>query len=264
MSRTFMRHTSLRWAATIVAASVIFGFAATNVMLQSDTRSGASRQGADDASMIAHADQILPDYSIDDWRNYSEHVVLAKATVSAKSSPSAEDQRNGEGVFLREITFTVKQTLWSNPAARGAAPKEFSVVYDGWHFGEGKPTVPFHIENTVDIQVGQQYLVPLTYFESDATNYKPLAPSSILPVSAGVVGVGGKYFNPAPTEALSKVNPRNRLSKLAVGEAIQALNADAPSLPTEFFDLPPVQRYAAVLAARADNGPVHEWSEEGS
>lgn len=183
-----------------------------------------------------HADDRLPSESLSDWVSYSDEVVLATVASEVEVRQPGDVNAAGEGITSRSLTFSLNRSLWS----RTGAPRvqaTFQMVHDGWIFRKGSNRGDYQTGD-VRFMVGNSYLLALTSYPE------------------GWGTVGSAAFG--TTDRSGRVTPGNwsnaALSRL-VGkspEEVAGLLRVTPPDPiaARHFDLPAVQRFAAVVKER--------------
>jgi hypothetical protein len=195
--------------------------------------------------IIAQSDQLLPSGSLTDWSSFADHLAVVTVTGERRLAPSADEVAAGEGYIPRVITLRIDSVLWSRTNAP-QVPKAFETDLDGWSF-KGSAETPLRVEGEPMMTVGQQYVMPIVYLQQSKTvevpGWSPLAPDSIIPYQAGVLGQGDS-LSAKQTEADT---PRAQFTGRSAGDLSAALAHTAPyPAAAAGMSLPPDERARLV------------------
>ncbi|MGH3384356.1 MAG: hypothetical protein ACRDO1_07250 [Nocardioidaceae bacterium] len=151
------------------------------------------------AIVIAHGSDRLPNQTASDWVTYADHVVVVTPRSEKPMRPSKEEVDRGEGLILREVTFSVDDVLWSRPGADQAAPDTFAWTAYGWQFTDGdlSKKVKMAGEGEPRIEGGHQYVMAIEWQEARCSpgdvvpaQWRGLGADSTLPYDGNVIGQG--------------------------------------------------------------------------
>jgi hypothetical protein len=195
------------------------GFSVTSVALSSDDDRGRDVE----ASGVT----LLPDESLADWVTYADAVVTVQAVSERKLAESAEESAAGEGLSVRMVTLQVDKVLW---AAEGSdpIPTTFEIPHGGWIF-HGKEEARLLLEDSVALELGHTFVVPIYLDESFDNEWQALSPRTIIPFDSERVGKGADEDASrfaAASEATRVQSLAPGLSKADVQRRLSSVKAD--------------------------------------
>ena len=135
-----------------------------------------------------------PNLTASEIVTFADHVVVAEVTDDNSLPVPKEDVDRGEGLVLRDLTFHVRETVWSNQSAAHAVPQEFNWTAVGWFFkGSVDNRTVAGYEGTPRFEKGQIYVVALDWDQhmcEEPGEWSPLGGSFNMPYESEVIGVG--------------------------------------------------------------------------
>jgi hypothetical protein len=201
----------------------------------------------------------LPSDSLSDWTSYADYVVDAVATRVDRAQPTADALASGEGLAVRLVTLQVSDVLWKSPTAH-PRPATLVIPDGGYLFGPDRPERQLVFADTVTLEVGHHYLMPIFYDEHFHPAWQGLNASTFLAFDNGVAGQGseliGEDRSPV-TAAKAAADPRDSRRTLwgrgapTIRASLAAAKPDA--LAATNAHLPPSVRYQ--LALREQRSP---------
>ncbi|MBB5108808.1 hypothetical protein [Streptomyces spectabilis] len=106
--------------------------------------------------------------------------------MDSEVPPSAEEERVGEGMIVREGTLTVEQVLWSRAQAP-TLPDQVTMDLAGWAF-KGETRREFAGKGSPRVEPGCTYVMALARYSPD--EWGPLGSDATLPYENGTIGKG--------------------------------------------------------------------------
>jgi hypothetical protein len=199
--------------------------------------------------VMGSADTALPDSTVSDWVSYADYVVEAVATEATRVPPTEEELQAGEGLAIRMVAMTVKSVVWSSASPAHEPPSTFSMPFGGWVFHKGQPDAPFRLADTVKLEIGHTYLLPLVYHVTEP-GWGALGPYAILPFDSHVVGHGeaiigasGFAINPMSEQGSARAKLWNR----GLSQARDVIESAKPNrIAAQYPQLSPAERYRKV------------------
>jgi hypothetical protein len=233
----------------IIAGSIaVVGVVAVSITLGARSSHGDASHPQTPRLIIAQSDQLLPSESLADWSSFADHLAVVTVTSERKLAPSADEVAANEGYIPRVMTLRIDSVLWSRPQAPAKAPAAFDIDLDGWSF-HGTALTPLRLEGEPMMTVGKQYVMPIVYLQPSKNvqlaGWSPLAPDSIIPYEAGVLGRG----DVVPGNPTAAGTPRGQFDGKSAGDLSAVLGRTAPyPAVAGAMNLPPDER--AQLVAR--------------
>lgn len=195
----------------------------------------------------------LPSDSLSDWTSYADYVVDAVATRVDRSRLTADEIASGEGLAVRLVTMQVSEILWTSPTAH-PQPATLVIPDGGYLLKPDKPERQLVTADTVTLEVGHHYLMPIFYDQHFHPAWQGLNAATFLPFDDGVAGRGTELIGAdrQPVTALkAAADPRDSRRTLWGRNAptIRASLAAAKPDPVaaNHADLPPSVRYQTAL-----------------
>ena len=236
----------------LLAAAAVVAVGTTAAAIS--TGPGRAPRPQQSRTVVADSLAALPADSLSDWTTYSDYVVDAVATRVERTQPSAEEVAAGEGLSVRLVTLKVTDVVWKAPAAH-PQPAALVIPDGGWLFAKGRPERQLLSGDSVSLEVGHHYLIPIFYDETFKPAWQGLQASAILPFDNGVAGQGGQIIGPdqQPVTALkAAADPRESRRGLWGKGATAIASSLAAAKPDAHADtsLPPTARYQKALRQR--------------
>ncbi|WP_172385607.1 hypothetical protein [Streptomyces sp. MNP-20] len=230
-----------RLAAGVVAAAA--SVAVTVVVVR--TSDGGDEPPKAGGVVVGQGKDRLPSDTATDWVSYADHVAVVRLAKDSEVPPSAEEERAGEGMIVREGTLTVERVLWSREQAP-ALPGQVTMDLAGWVF-KGDSRREFAGEGSPRVEPGRTYIMALARYSPD--EWGPLGSDATLPYENGTIGKGESQGTPrTPGQRTDELSTLEREVDGDSGAALTAiLRGTRPDpLAEKYAGLPPEERFEKV------------------
>lgn len=227
------------WLLTTVVTGALLG-----VVVYAAAATDHSPGSHDDAVIVASPLEILPAESAPDWVTYSDHLVTVIASGEREVPPGEGESTGGGSIVGREVTFDVRETLWSREGSP-ELPAQLSWQWGGWQESDEGDRRPWLLEGAAPIEIGQSYVIPVVLIEwgAEPAAWAPLSVTAVIPVVDDVLQPATETPDSGTFAAESSGESPGSLA---------AILAETPIHPEaeEFMDVEAVDRYSSAQTGR--------------
>ncbi|MGL5827510.1 MAG: hypothetical protein ACRCYU_22300 [Nocardioides sp.] len=187
----------------------------------------SGKEGGSLAVELGSGDDRLPNLTASEVVTFADHMVVAEV-VSEKALPvPQEDIERGEGLILRDVTFRVVNTVWSNAESIRAMPDAFNWTAIGWSFKDSVDNRTLGgYEGSPRFEKGRTYILALDWAQencSEPGRWSSLGGSFNMPYEEGVIGVGELEGRSISKDRVLEERPTQGIRAEAWGKDLAAL-----------------------------------------